>query len=68
MSSFWTRGRDKLQNGLCFGFLLGAAIIWGNKLYSWLLIQVPPLWTQTIPLEVYILGICGLIGYFIDRF
>jgi len=67
MATLFRRGRDFLGNGVIFGLVASSFLIWGNKIYSWLLINVPAYWTETIPLWVSVLIIGGIVGYVIDR-
>lgn len=65
--AFWRKTGDNLKNGTVLGIIVALAMVWGNNVYSWLLISVPPLWTQTIPLWLYLIVLGALIGYFVDR-
>ena len=65
--TFWHRMGDGLKNGTVLGALLGAAIAWGNQVYSWLLINLPAMWISTVPLWAWLIGIGAIIGYLIDR-
>ena len=67
--TMWQKGKDSLKNGFVLGALLGAAIAWGNKLYSWLLITIPSSWLVlgSWSLPVYLIVLFGIVGYWIDR-
>ena len=69
MSQLFQRGKDKLLNGIILGGLLGAAIVWGAPIYSWLIINVPSAWLVLgdLSLPIYIIGAGAIIGYIIDR-
>lgn len=67
MAGFWVHLGDNLKNGTILGMIVAVTMIWGNKVYSWLLINVPPSWTSAIPLWAYLLVLGGIIGYLIDR-
>ena len=67
MAGFWFRMGDNLKNGTVLGMLVALAMIWGNKVYDWLLINLPPAWTSTIPLWASLIIIGGIVGYIIDR-
>ena len=68
-SQLFQRGKDKLLNGLVLGALLGAAIVWGAPIYSWLIINVPSAWLVLgdLSLPIYIIGAGAILGYIIDR-
>ena len=65
--ALWRSTGDNLKNGTILGMLMALAMIWGNKVYSWLLINVPSAWTSVIPLWAYLIIIFGIVGYWIDR-
>lgn len=65
--AFWRQMGDNLKNGTILGMVVALAMMWGNKVYSWLLINVPAAWTNTIPLWAYLLAIGAVVGYVIDR-
>ncbi len=69
MASILQRGRDKLLNGVVLGAMLGAAIVWGAPIYSWLIINVPSAWLVIgdWSLPIYIIGAGALAGYIVDR-
>ena len=69
MTGFWRKGSDTLHNGTVLGALLGAAIVWGNHLYSWLITNIPGAWLKlgSYSLPIYLVGAGALIGYLIDR-
>ena len=68
-SQIWKKGTDSLKNGLVLGALLGAMIVWGAQIYSWLIINVPTAWLilGEWSLPIYIIGVGALAGYIIDR-
>ena len=68
-SSLLHRGKDKLLNGVILGAILGAAIVWGAPIYSWLIINIPSAWLVVgdISLPIYIIGAGAWIGYVVDR-
>jgi len=67
MAGIWQSRRDNLKNGTILGMLVAVAMIWGNKVYSWFLINAPASWTQTIPLWAWLMGGFALVGYIIDK-
>ena len=69
MASLLHRGKDKLLNGIILGALLGAAIVWGADIYSWLILNFPNnlLVLGEWSLPIYIIGAGALIGYIVDR-
>ena len=69
MASLLHRGKDKLLNGVVLGAMLGAAIVWGAPIYSWLIINIPSTWLVLgdLSLPIYIIGVGALAGYFVDR-
>jgi len=69
MASIFKKGKDKLVNGIVLGALLGAAIVWGAQIYTWILLTVPQSWMVlgSASLPIYVIGIGALAGYIIDR-
>lgn len=66
--AFWKSMGDNLKNGTILGMVVALAMMWGNNVYSWLLINVPPSWTSVIPLWASLLAIGGIIGYIFDKY
>ena len=69
MGTFWKKGSDNLYDGTIIGGLLRAAIVYGDKMYDWIVSFIPTTWNWfgdlTIP--VLIIGAGLLIGYITDR-
>lgn len=67
--TIWKRGLDNLRNGVILGALFGAAIVWGNKVYSFLILNIPSAWLKfgELSLPLYLIGIGAIVGYIIDR-
>mgnify|MGYP001382636354 CR=1 FL=1 len=69
MGTFWKKGSDTLIDGTVVGGLLGFAICYGDKIYSWIVDFIPTTWNwfgdTTIP--IIIIGAGLLIGYATDR-
>ncbi len=61
--------KDKLLNGVVLGAALGAAIVWGAPIYSWLIINIPSAWLVLgdFSLPIYIIGIGALAGLIVDK-
>ena len=61
--------KDDLFNGVVLGGLLGAAIVWGAPIYTWIIETVPSAWlvlgNSSLPL--YLIGVGALIGYIVDK-
>jgi len=68
-SQFFQKGKDKLLNGIVLGALLGAAIVWGAQIYTWLIINVPSAWLVLgeWSLPIYVIGFGAILGYIVDR-
>jgi len=71
MGSIWKKGSDTLHNGLVIGILMSAAILWGDKIYNWIVPIIPEVATTfagewSIP--IVLLGLGGLAGYLVDRY
>lgn len=62
--------KDDLFNGVVLGGLLGAAIVWGAPIYTWIIETVPPAWyvlgDPSLPL--YLIGAGMLVGWIIDKY
>jgi uncharacterized protein involved in cysteine biosynthesis len=65
---------ENYKNGIVLGAVLGAAILWGDKLrdplVKWLNSVIPSqvsflgaLWAPLV-----IIGVCALVGYLVDKF
>ena len=61
--------KDKLINGVVLGGLLGAAIVWGAPVYTWIIETVPPAWCVlgNLSLPLYLIGAGALVGYIVDK-
>ncbi len=68
-SSLLSRGKDKLLNGVILGAILGATIVWGEPIYSWLIINIPSSWLVLgeWSLPIYVVGTMAILGYIVDR-
>jgi len=70
MGSFWKKGSDTLHNGTVLGAVAGALIVWGDKVYNWLIPVIPEAWITfagdwSIP--IILIGLGALLGYAVDR-
>ncbi len=61
--------KDKLLNGVVLGGLLGAAIVWGAPIYSWIIINFPNNWLVLgdVSLPAYLIGLGALAGWIVDK-
>ena len=70
MAELMKRGRDSLTNGVVLGAVIGAMIVWGDKVLGFIEGIVPSNWivlgVWSVPL--YVIGAGALIGYIIDRY
>lgn len=62
--------KDDLFNGVVLGGLLGAAIVLGAPIYTWIIETVPPAWfvLGDLSLPLYIIGAGMLLGWIIDKY
>lgn len=70
MGTLWKRGRDSLHNGVILGILVSSAILWGDKIYDWIVPIIPESATTfagewSIP--IILLGLGAILGYAADR-
>ena len=69
--SLLQRGKDNLANGAVLGGITGALIIYGQRVYDWLVPLIPESWIGIFPdgygIPVILIGIGVLLGYIIDR-
>ena len=69
--SFWKQGRDTLANGSLLGGIAGALVVWGDKVYDWMVPLIPDAWTSfggDYSIPIIVIGVGALVGYLIDRF
>jgi hypothetical protein len=66
--TFLKKGSDNLKNGIVLGGLFGAAIVWGNLIYSWVQTIIPSSWLVlgSFSLPVYLIVLGAIVGYIID--
>ncbi len=72
MGSFWKSSiKDTAKNGTVLGGIMGAFVVWGDKVYNWIIQVIPDAWTTfagdwSIPLIIIGIGIA--IGYAVDKY
>lgn len=69
--AIWKKAKDNLMNGAILGGVLGAAIVWSDKVIEFVEDTIPTNWLvlgSTWSIPVYIIGGLALIGYLLDRY
>lgn len=71
MTTMFKRGADDLKNGLVFGGIAGALIMWGETVKGWATDIIPVSWIEAFPegygLAIILISVFALIGYIVDR-
>ena len=67
--NIFKKAKDNLANGALLGAILGAGIVWGDKVLGWIEGMVPEAWIVlgewSIP--IYLIAAGAFLGYAIDR-
>ena len=65
------RGPDNLTNGVVLGAAVGALIVWGETVKTWVTDIIPIDWinvfTEGTGLPIILIVISALVGYIVDR-
>lgn len=69
--TFWkSSAKDKVKNGTILGAILGACIVWGDKIYSSIDSIIPSTWnflgSFTVPAIIILVSV--IVGYCIDKY
>jgi len=69
MGSFFRKGSDNLLNGTIIGMIVGALVVWGQRVYDFVVPMIPESWMifGEFSVPVILIAIGGLIGYIVDR-
>jgi len=67
----WKSGKDLLHNGTVLGAITGALLVWGDKVYNWIVSVLPAslmnfAGSWSIPIILVAAG--ALLGYVVDRY
>jgi len=71
MTKIFKKAQDNLANGAIFGAAVGVLVVYGQKVYEWLVPLIPEAATTfagDFSIPIMVIGAFALTGYLLDRY